>query len=423
MSGLPLNTSTHWIGLNTLTQPSLETQAPVESHSDTLPVVVDHSPLFRELKSNSKQRLPYTHQLNSSVEAIKTFIVQHAQNSPSKAQALKNLELYALNRVNCSGSDLKTITLNSHRTNLNVFVEALHNPSIDHDKKLMAALELSKGLGVCPEGENLNIYEQSTALHSGQNGLTNKILTAKNTLIDQQLLQLVRHEAALFMPPRQAQALEIHQVQALKNHLATQWGLPSVADKHASATYQQQAGKMAEVLLEKTVTPTAVARLVAQHLHSTITTNRQGIEQGIDANTLDYDGLKQLVELEYGNDIPLADCLDTSDDYSTVTVKSEDELTELVLNAFKALCLIDKNADVTALAQKDAPPQFHELLPSLEEHRDMRAVHHTWTPPKVAARQLMALAHLSSSFGLSQKTQQDDEKKRRENQARHSSRG
>jgi hypothetical protein len=412
MSSFSVNNATHWIDLNTLSNPSPSESPSNQSTSHTLPVLVEHTPLFRDMKSNPKQRAPYIEQLNGSIGAIKQFITEHAQNSPSKTSALKNLELYAVNRINCSGSDLKAITLNNHRSNLNLFVEALQNPSIPLDKKISAATGLAQGLGVCHEGENLNIYEQTAALHSKQTGLSNKILEAKNALIDQNLLQLVRHEAAEFMHPRQAQALEIHQVQALKNHLADQWGLVAMEDKHASATYQQQAGKMAQALLEQTVTPAAVAQLLAQQLRETIVNLRQGIDTGIDASTLDYDVLKQHMELEFGNNIALADCLDTSDDYSSVTVKTEQELTELVLESFKTLGLIDKNVDI-AEHLKTPAPEFHTLIHHLEPLRDNLAVHNTWTTIQHNAKKMNAMAHLSGSLFMRTHPNEDDKEKKK----------
>lgn len=400
----------HWASL-----PLANTNTPHETapQQHDLPAIAEHSPQLGRLQSSASARAPYVNQLNTSIHTISEFIAQHAQTSPSKTAALSNLDLYLRKRVNCSASDLKAITFNSHRSNLNQFVAALNNPAIALDTKTTAALELAKGLGVCPEGENLNIYEQTCHLQSNQTGLLSKVLTAKNTLIDQQLLQLVRHEALLFMSPRQAKALEIHQVQALKNHVAAQWGLVSLDDKHASSTYQQQAGKMAEVLLDQTVTPAAIAKLVAQGLRETITTHCQGIGSGVQSSAFDYEVLKQQLELEFGNSIRLADCLDTSDDYSTVHVKSETELSTLVLDAFKPLGLIDAHAN-TAPEHATNPPEFHALLPSLEQHRDMRAVHNTWTPIQNAAHHFRALAHIrmpnSHAF---EKT--DDERKKHTN--------
>lgn len=419
MSSLSVNTATHWIGLNTLNAPASSEQ--LSSHGDVhaLPVLAEHSPQLRAIKSDAKQRAPYIQQLNNSVGAIKQFIAEHAQTSSSKTLALKNLELYALNRVNCSGSDLKAITLNSHRNNLNLFAEALQNTSIPQDKKITAAIELAKGLGVCHDGENLNIYEQTTALRGGQTGLTQKITEAKDALINQRLLQLVRHEAAEFMNPVQAKSLEIHQVQALKNHLADQWGLVAVEDKHASASYQQQAGKMAEALLEKTVTPAALAQVIAQNLRESIVNLRQGIDTGIDANTLDYDVLKQQIELEFGSNLALADCLDTSDDYTSVTVKTEQELTELVLESFKDLGLINKNVDIAELL-KTPTPEFHTLIHTLEPLRDHLAAHRTWTPIKTSARQLIGAIQASNRDMQQTLSHTEREREERKKKKHHS---
>lgn len=402
-----INVSSNWTGLHTLTEPT----ADHNTTPNNLPPVPENSPELKAIQSNRNLSKPYTDDLKTSIESIKTYITEQVAPSPNKTQALNNLDLYVSNRLNRTGTDLKAIVLNAHRNNLKCFAEALHNPHIEQHKKNTSAMNLALGLGVCPEGESLNIYEQTTALHGNQQGFLGQVLKVKNTLIDQQLQQLVRHEASLFMGKKQAEVLEIHQVQALKNHVANQWGLVTISDKHASTIYQQQAGKMAEVLLQKTVTPAALARMIAQNLRETIIEKHPKIATGINAQHLDYDVLKQHIELEFGNTILLADCLGTSDDYATINVKTEEELSELVLEAFKAEKLIDPHLNTSGLL-KEPTPQFHELLPQIERHRDLHAAHRTWQPAKTTVSYLQALAHMPTPKSIA--NGQDDERRKKQ---------
>lgn len=360
-----------------------------------LPFVHEGSPEFKALLSNPAAQQAYRAQLHSSINAIRQFINHHATSNGRVAtqrtlRVLAKLDDYLRERVNCAPCDLKAIMLNQHRTDLLDFaqsLETLSNPE-EVSKGLSCAVEMAEGLGVCAEGEYLNIHEQLIALKCNSTGLEKHIQIAKETLINQNLLALVRSEAADFMGVGQARALEIHQVQTLRNALSQKWGLEDIQDKHAHALYAQQAGQMADELLEQTITPASMAHFVAEEVRSLISNfvgshdsngtklestanmanehiHTLANENGIPLNSL-TDNLGQgvigLLQAEFGlGNIDLHDFLDATD--SAVRLKPAHDIAKCILKAdpakFGLVCPAEE-LDETVFALMDAHLETHE---------------------------------------------------------------
>lgn len=341
---------------------------------------------FSKFRDNKTMVEVYQNDIVKSVGKIKAHIEQFASGSAStKGKALNKLELYLVNRVKCPRSELQAIVLNEHRENLSAFAKSLDDSQIKPDHKTACALELAMGLGVCAEGEYLNIYEQTTRLYANNQGLEAKVKEIQNAMIEQNLLLLVRSEAGIHMHSRQAEALEIHQVQALKNHLHARWGLTELSDKYVNPLFQKQAGKMAEVLLKETVTPLVIAQELAGALRETLTDklskvapgNSQGGIAAKRLTTEHFTTIEKIVKLEFGEHIALGDCLGISEDGQKINIQSNEALVKIVLGALKNTPLIPDDADLDSIVQAGTKT-FADMHPNLVQYRDGEAALALW---------------------------------------------
>ena len=318
-----------------------------------LPAIAPGSAAWSEFKQSPEQRSAYTAQLNSAVKNIQQFLGQHATTGAQRQQALGNLNDFLHTRVNCNVDKLSPLVINESRRNLNLFAQQLNNPNIPADKKLSCALTLAQGLGVCGEGETLNILESTQTLCSLQTGLAGVLTRAKNTLVEQHIQQLVKHEDTPSLQATSARALEIHHVQALKNHVADQWGLSVVEDKYATDRYQTQAGDMAAALLQQTITPAVLANTVAEQIAQSfgkLTDN--GLTKGMPSEQLKTEPLRQAIEAEFGQGIELEHCLEFNKDYTTVCLKPQKDIALHVLQNCQKIGLIHPHADLQGLLKQ-----------------------------------------------------------------------
>ena len=279
----------------------LATQASQATHTQAagtdLPAIKPGSEAWAAFKQTPESRSAYTAQLNTAVKTIQQFLGQHASTGGQRQQALGNLNDFLHTRVNCHVDKLSPLVINESRRNLNLFAQQLANPNIPTDKKLSCALALAEGLGVCNEGETLNILENTRDLCSQQTGLAGVLTRAKNNLIEQHLQQLVRHEDKPRLNDKLALQLEIHHIQALKNHVAGQWGLEVVEDRYATQAYQNQAGPMAEELLRQTITPAVLANTVAEQIAQTFCNHTHSkLSTGIPTEQLKTEPLRRAIQ-------------------------------------------------------------------------------------------------------------------------------
>lgn len=318
-------------------------KSPCANNTDLgdLPTVSPNLPGWGEFIECESLHQPYVLQLRQSIESISDFIAQHAAQGSQKQKALCNLQYFAAIRVNCQPEALTALMVNENRRNLNLIAHQLQNDSIPLQQRIGLALQLSDGLDVCTEGVTLNILSCASELVNQQKGLAGLVIKIKNDLIDQQLLQLVKHVDAKQLNSKQASELEIHHIQALKNHLASAWGLTAVEDRYATVAYQQQVGPMAQALLEKTVTPAALATVVADRLANTLIELTGGnLNTGIPSEQLKTEPLRRLIQAEFGNSIDLQHCLEFSEDYTTVKLQPRTALETEVIRAFQSIGLL-----------------------------------------------------------------------------------
>ena len=433
-------------------------QSAGEQANNQLPFVHEGTPEYKELLSNQTALRPYLATLQISISVIQRFINKHATsdgraNTQKTVRVLGKLNDYLRERVNCAPCDLKAITLNQHRTDLLDFaqtLETLSNPE-EVSKGLSCAVEMAEGLGVCADGEYLNIHEQLIALKCDSTGLEKHIQIAKESLINQNLLALVRSEAAVFMDVRQARALEIHQVQTLRNAFWQKWGLEKISDKHANDLYAEQAGQMADELIEKTVTPAAKARYVAGALRECISTyvgsydasgNKRPngaltaqqdaayttlltSKDGFPENVFEFTELEGLLQAEFG--IPAGrmwDFLAMSDNGSTVALRSEDDIACALLtnnpDAFELKTSVGSGDN--AIQEELGKPVLtaHDLLPGLKQKRDNTAAAQLWGARNFDTRWINRMSHvLEGTFHNPHELRDDERRRREELSARH----
>lgn len=341
-------------GFNAAGWNKLATEASQATHIQAagtdLPAIPPGSAAWAAFKKSPENRSAYTTQLNAAVKNIQQFLGQHAKTGAQRQQALGKLNDFLHTRVNCHADKLSPLVINESRRNLNLFAQQLNNAYIPADKKLSCALTLAQGLGVCSEGETLNILESTQTLCSLQTGLSGVLNRAKNTLVEQHLQQLVKHEDKPRLNSTLARELEIHHVQALKNHVASQWGLGVVEDRYATERYQTQAGDMAAALLRQTITPAVLANTVAEQIAQSfgrLTDN--GLTEGMPTEQLITEPLRQAIEAEFGQGIELEHCLQFNEDYTTVCLKPQQEIALHVLNNCQKIGLIQPHADLQGL--------------------------------------------------------------------------
>lgn len=315
---------------------SNENGQPTNHGGDPLPSVAPSGKAWVEFQNNPALHTPHIAQLNGSVQGIRKFIAKHAPAGAGRQEALGNLQHYVNTKVNCHPGSLSTLTINENRRNLYLFAQQLNNPEIPTDHKLAMALNLAKGLGVCTEGETLNILDSTQQLCNRQQGLPGLLVKTKNQLVEQHLQQLVKHEDALHLPNQLASAMEIHHVQALKNHAAGQWGLTVQKDRYATAAYQAQTGHMASTLLAQTITPAVLANHVAEQLEQAlISQTAPGLREGMPVELLKTEPLRRAIQAEFGQGIDLEHCLEFNEDYSEVRLKPQQEIAVHVVRAFQ----------------------------------------------------------------------------------------
>jgi hypothetical protein len=321
-----------------------------------LPAIAPGSAAWAAFKQSSESRAAYTAQLNTTIKHIQQFLGQHANTGAQRQQAISNLNHFLQTRVNCNVDKLSPLVINESRRNLNLFAQQLNNPNIPADKKLSCALALAQGLGVCNEGETLNILENTKNLCSQQTGLSGVLTRAKNNLVEQHLQQLVRHEDQPRLSDKLAQELEIHHVQALKNHVAGQWGLEVVEDRYATQAYQNQAGPMAEELLRQTITPAVLANTVAEQIAQTFCNHTHSeLSTGIPTEHLKTEPLRLAIQAEFGPEIELENCLEFNADYTQVKLKPLAEISLHVMEKCQDLGLIHPHANAAGVLKQPTP--------------------------------------------------------------------
>lgn len=338
-------------------------------------------------------------ELNTSIHTIRQFVSDHAATGPQRANALNALDQYSKTRINATQSDLHPLTATENRKNLSLFASQLNNPTIPMERKIGAALALTEGLGVCPEGETLNILDCTQKLITQQSGMAAKLVSAKNQLLEQNLLLLVKQENP------HTKEMEIHHVQALKNHVAHQWGMPVIQDIYATTSFQHQAGDMASALLNETVTAQALASQVTDDLsQALINLSGMDLRQGAPSSELRTEPLRRAIQAEFGEHIDLEHCLEFSDDYSTVKLKDASDIRLHVLQAFKALGALPANTDLNQInAQK--PRNTHDVMKTISHLRN--------EPVRRAPSGISIPIHVWFGHGLTQHQQEEQDKKKK----------
>lgn len=399
-----LNANT-WLRLGQLA--ANENGQSANTGGDPLPSIAPSGNAWAEFKSNPALHTPHIAQLNSSVQGIHKFIAEHAPAGAGRHEALGNLQHYANAKINCPTDNLSALTVNENRRNLHLFAQQLHNPAIPTDQKLAAVLDLTKGLGVCTEGETLNILDSTQQLCNRQQGLAGLLVNTKNKLVEQHLQQLVKHEDALRLPNQLAGDLEIHHVQALKNHVAGQWGLSVQEDRYATSAYQARAGKMASALLAQTITPAVLANHVAEQLEQAlISQTAPGLREGMPAALLKTEPLRRAIQAEFGQSIDLEQCLEFNDDYSEVRLKPQQDLALHIVKAFQDIGLVPPHANPKHVLNQPTP----KLEQAIEQVGELRG--------DVAHQRLLVNCINSFWFGHAATPQESKDKEQREHSFR-----
>lgn len=354
---------------------------PASHVGDPLPPIAPGGKAWSAFTSNTNLHAPHIEQLNQSGKNIQQFIAKHAQPGAGQQEVLNNIQHYLNTRVNCRPGNLSALTINENRRNLYLFAQHLNNPAIATDQKLAAALNLGKGLGVCAEGETLNILESTQQLCNRQQGLAGLLVHTKNQLIDQHLQQLVQHEDGMHLPNKLANDLEIHHVQALKNYVAGQWGLAVQEDRYATSAYQVRTGKMASALLAQTITPAVLANNVAEQLgQALINQTAPGLREGIPVALLKTEPLRRAIHAEFGSSIGLEQCLEFNDDYSQVRLKPQEDLALHIMKTFQDIGLVPHHANPRHLLNQPAPSlqQTIEQVGKLRGEVEHRPLHNNY---------------------------------------------
>ncbi len=329
-------------------------------------------------------------ELSTSIQTIRQFVSDHAATGPQRANALNALDQYSKTRVQVRDSQLHPLTASENRKNLTLFASQLKNPAIPIERKIDAAMALSDGLGVCHEGETLNILDCTQQLITEQNGMVAKLTSAKNKFIEQNLLLLVKQENP------HTEKMEIHHVQALKNHVASQWGLPVIQDRYATTAFQRQAGDMASALLNETVTAQALASHITDELsQALINISGVNLQEGAPSSELRTEPLRRAIHAEFGEHINLEQCLEFNDDYSVVKLKAPLDIQLHVLNAFKQLGALPGDTDLKSL-QTEKTPNANEVIKTLSHLRKefvypkssgLRVLDQVWFGSRITLRQ------------------------------------
>lgn len=337
--------------------------------------------------------------LNTSIQTIRQFLSDHAATGPQRANALNALDQYSKTRIHVRDSNLHPLTVGENRKNLALFASQLSNPTIPVERKIGAALALSDGLGVCHEGETLNILDCTQKLITQQNGMAAKLTSAKNNLIEQNLLLLVKQENP------HTEAMEIHHVQALKNHVASHWGLPMVQDRYATTAFQRQAGDMANALLHETVTAQALASHITDELsQALVNVSGLNLQEGAPSSELRTEPLRRAIQAEFGEHIDLEQCLEFNDDYSSVKLKDPQDIQLHVLDAFKKLGALPADTDLKQL-HLEPTRRAQDVIKNLSHLRK------EFVPPKTSGGHIALPIWFGSGFKHTQQTEKEKREK------------
>lgn len=342
---------------NTQTQPPQEQLPPVPSKSAEW-----------EQFRNSPALNAYRQDLLNLTTQARQFLLGKAQPGKGRQLALDGLQTFENSKVNAASRHLKAITFGLNRTNLRHLCALLNNEQIPIEERSSVAIELFGSLGVCGEGEALNIQSAIENLQSRTQGLAAKILHARNQLIDQHLLALVRHESKGFS---NAKVMEIHHVQGLKNAVADAWGLVVHEDESIANYFQEGVSPVAKALLEKTVTPHSIATVVADNLYATLSQNTKAPPgQWIPYDQKSIDTLSNVLQVECGKTLGLHDVIETAEDFSQFRLKSPVKLQSAILAVMAEIKLMSPNE--IKRPQPSVKP-LQQTIESLSHLKNMRA--------------------------------------------------
>lgn len=376
----------------------------VRQAQEELPPVPSKPADWEQFRSSTALNV-YQQDLLKLTGQARQFLLSKAQPGKGRQRALDGLQTFENGKVKAASRHLKAITFGLNRTNLRHLCALLDNEQIPIEERSSVAVELFGSLGVCGEGEALNIQSAIDTLQSRTQGLTAKVLHAKNQLIDQHLLALVRHESKGFS---NAKVMEIHHVQGLKNAVADTWGLVAREDKNIANYFQEGVSPVAKALLAQTVTPHSIAGLVAQNLHSTLRQNLKApAGQWIPYDQKSIDTLSNVLQVECGNALSLHDIIETSEDFGQFKLKDPILVQSAVIAAMGKLKLVLPN-EVSKPEQLDAPLQ--QTIESLSHLKNMQA----FNQRPSGANQLHLNKHpVHVAIQLGQTTWADDEKRRK----------
>lgn len=166
---------------------------------------------------------------------------------------------------------------------------------------------------------------------------------------------------------------------------------------------------MAQALLDKTMTPAALAYLVADRLADKLVEfTSSELSTGMPSEQLKTEPLRRMLQAEFGTSIDLQHCLEFSDDYLTVKLQPREALASHAIEAFQNIGLVPKNASVSFLMSQKAV----NTQEAIEQTR-----HLLRTPPRQPA--------FNDFFWLGQTlqnpAQERAEEKRKQTEKHHSS--
>ncbi|MCE2745282.1 MAG: hypothetical protein LW710_05175 [Burkholderiales bacterium] len=392
-----------WQNLNTQAAAATGAQNAHQTGNHELPGVHPSGQSWHAFTSSKNQHQPYVQHLNQSINGLHEFIHKHAASGPQKRKALTNVQNFSTTKINCKPAALTPMMVNENRRNLHLIAQQLKNDAIPLEQRVGLALALTEGLNVCNEGATLNIQSCASELINQQQGLAGIVVGLKNQLIDQQLLQLVKHVDARQLSPAMAEAFEIHHVQALKNHVAGQWGLTAIEDRYATDQYQHQVGPMAQALLEKTITPATLANLVADRIaNKLVEFTSSELNAGMPSEQLKTEPLRRQLQAEFGTRIDLQHCLQFSEDYLTVTIQSREAIAAHVIDSFKNIGLVPKDASASFILSEK----------TISTQQAIEQTSHLLGAPPVRQMAFNASFWFGHTLNSSQQEKEDEERKK-----------
>lgn len=304
------------------------------------PPACTSGPLFTPADHNIGHQSAQTRaRLLNNLGDIRAFIATHLCDitvthlDPKRQQesALNAIDHF-ITRCNLPPTAYHEAALLINQKPLEEFAHALADPAIPHETKVLACRKLTEGLGVCAFGETDNIcMATATLTHPGFKGIWQ---LQRSSLIEQSLKQLVCEEFKNLRHAKDNESMEIHDVQAVKNALPSEWGQTRIEDPHASAAIGSSLGLMAHELLSRCASPEAVARALAEQVADLVTQELgDGVRTGCALQSGAWNSLQKSLTTLTGQDIPAEQLLNFSEDYSQVTLKTLDQLLEVILQA------------------------------------------------------------------------------------------